>query len=137
MIKIIGDNKGQASAELILVTVVFLVISMSFVNLISGEMDKTQTGELGQARVLGEKIAETINTAYINGKGYSANLDLPDSFDYKVYVNNSGYINMEYNNQNITIKLIPVNSTDSTILYSGKNYIVNNSNGNITFTEYN
>ena len=133
MIKIIRDNRGQASAELILATVVFLIISMSFVNLISGEMDKTQTGELGQARVLGEKIAETINTVYINGKGYSANLNLPDSFDYKVYVNNTGYLNMEYNNQNITIKLIPVNCTNPVTMNPGESYIVRNVNGTITF----
>ena len=133
MIKIIRNNKGQASAELILATVVFLVICISFVSLISGEMDKTQTGELGQARILGEKIAETVNTVYINGKGYSANLDLPDDFNYKVYVNNSGYINMEYNNQNITIKLIPVNCTSPVTMSPGESYIVRNVNGTITF----
>lgn len=134
MIKIIKDNKGQASAELILVTLVFLIICVSFVSLISGEMDKTQTGELGQARVLGEKIAETINTVYINGKGYSANLNLPDDFDYKVYVDSTGYLKMEYNNQNITIKLIPVNSTNPVTMNPGQSYIVKNVNGIITFT---
>ncbi len=133
MIKII-DDKGQASVELILASLVFLVICISFINLISGEMDKTQTGELGQARILGEKIAETINTVYINGKGYSANLNLPNNFNYTVYVNSTGSIDMEYNKQNITIKLIPVNRTSSVTLSPGQNYIVKNNNGTITFT---
>ena len=134
MIKIITDNRGQASAELILATVVFLVISLSFVNLIGGEMDKTQTGELGQVRVLGEKIAETINTVYINGNGYSANLTMPnETFDYTASVSSTGNVTVVYNSNSINIKLIPQN-VNSITLNEGMNYTIKNNNGTITVT---
>ena len=128
------DNKGQASAELILATVIFLVISLSFVNLITSEMNNTNTGNLGQVRMVGERIAETINTVYTNGNGYSANLNLPNTLNYKVYVTNTGNLNMEYNSKNITIKIIPVNNINSITMNPGQNYIVKNVNGTITFT---
>ena len=86
------DKKGQASAELILATVVFLVIAGSLISLTSSEMDKADVGNLGQARMTGEALAETINTVYINGPGYSANLtlqNLSNSASYTVYVYNS------------------------------------------------
>jgi hypothetical protein len=87
--------------------------------------------------MLGEKIAETVNTVYINGNGYSTNLNLSEDFNYKVYLNKAGYINMEYNKQNITIKLIPVDiavSSNPYIMNPGQSYIVKNVNGAIIVT---
>ena len=134
------DEKGQASAELILVTVVFLVIAGSLINLASSEMTKTDTGNLGEARMVGESLAETINTVYTNGPGYSANVtlqNLSNSASYTAYVyasNNVGYLNISYNNNNITIKLIPSMITSSGAMNSGTTHQVTNNNGTITFT---
>ena len=130
------DSKGQASAELILATVVFMVIALSLIQLASSEMDKTSAGNLGQARMVGEAMAETINTVYINGPGYSINMTLPNNFTYTASVvpgtgNSTLYIN--YSNQIIPIKLIPSNISSKN-MNSGQTYIVKNNNGTIVFT---
>jgi len=127
------DNKGLASAELIFVTLLFLIIAASFLNLANSEMDITQTGDLGKVRLVGEKIAETVNTVYINGNGYSANLTLSATPNYKAYVNNTGFINMEYNNKNVTIKILPANKVQTVTMTQNQRYIVKNNNGTINF----
>ncbi|OEC84877.1 MULTISPECIES: hypothetical protein [Methanobacterium] len=130
------DKNGQASAELIFVTVIFLVIAAGMIQLTGSEMNKADTGSIAQVRMIGESVAETINTVYINGNGYSINLTMPNkTFDYTAYVSGAGNISMEYNNQNITIKLIPVNSTEPVTISPGQSYIVKNVNGTITFTQ--
>ena len=130
------DEKGQASIELILVTVVFLVIAGSLIQLASSEMDKSNTGNLGQARMIGETVAETINTVYINGNGYSVNLTLPNNIVFTASVvngtgNSTLYIN--YSSQIIPIKLIP-NNIQNKNMSNGQSYIVKNNNGTIIFT---
>lgn len=128
------DDNGQASAELILVTVVFLVIAGSLINLTSSEMDKTDTGNVGQVRMIGESMAETINTVYINGPGYSANLTVPTSpANYTVYVYSNGNLSLIYNNNNITIKLIPTNVQPFTMTNNGTPHQVINNNSVIQF----
>lgn len=131
----LSDEKGIASAELIFVTVVFLIIAGGLINLTSSGMDKAETGNLGQARMAGEIIAGTINTVYINGNGYSANVTLPDlKSDYVVYIYSNGNISVVYNNNNMTIKLIPTSNIESFNMSNGATYQVTNDNGNITFT---
>ncbi|MGB9979436.1 hypothetical protein [Methanobacterium sp.] len=127
------DSKGQASAELILATVVFMVIALSLIQLASSEMDKTDTGNLGQVRMIGESISETINTVYIRGPGYSANLTLPDSpANYTVYVSN-GNLNISYHGNSISIKLIPTKVQTFTMTNNGTSYQVMNNNRTIQF----
>lgn len=129
------DSKGQASAELILATVVFMVIALSLFQLASSEMDKTDSGNLGQVRMIGESVAETINTVYINGPGYSANLTLPSSpANYTVNVNSNGNISVLYHNNNITIKLVPTSIQSFSMKNNGTSYQVTNNNGTIQFT---
>ncbi len=136
MIRLILDNKGQASAELILVTVVFLVVAMGLISLSNSEMNKVHSGDLAHARMIGESMAETINTVYINGPGYSANFtlqNLSNSPGYTVYVyNNTGNINIIYLGNNITIKLIPLNVTSNSMMTNGTTHLVTNNKGNIT-----
>ena len=128
------DSKGQASAELILATVVFMVIALSLFQLASSEMDKTDSGNLGQVRMIGESVAETINTVYINGPGYSANLTLPSSpSNYTVNVNSNGNISVLYHNNNITIKLVPTSIQSFSMKNNGTSYQVINNNGTIQF----
>jgi hypothetical protein len=131
------DKKGQASAELIIVTVVFLVIAGSLINLASSEMDKSDAGNLGEARMMGEALTETINTVYTNGPGYSANLTLQNlsnsaSYTVLVYtVSNTGYLNVSYHSSKINIKLIPNKITTSGAMSSGTIHQVTNNNGTI------
>jgi len=132
------DRNGQISAELILVTLIFLIIAVSLIQLVSSEMAKTDTGNLAQARMMGEQVAETINTVYINGPGYSANLTIPkfpnSTASYTVNVNNNGSLNVVYNSNNIYIKLIPTSIQSKTMKNNGTTYIVKNNNGTIIFT---
>ena len=128
------DSKGQASAELILATAVFMVIALSLFQLASSEMDKTDSGNLGQVRMIGESVAETINTVYINGPGYSANITLPSSpSNYTVNVNSNGNLSVFYHTNNITIKLVPTSIQSFSMKNNGTAYQVINNNGTIQF----
>lgn len=137
------DNKGFATAELLFVTLIILVIMTGMLSLISGEMDKTQTGNLGQVRAEGEIIAEAINTAYINGNGYTINLDLPkydkdDSIYFTAVTTSKGttnFLTINYGTQSFDIQLIPKN-VESYTMDSEQKYQIKNDNGTITFETY-
>jgi uncharacterized protein (UPF0333 family) len=125
------DNRGFASAEFIFVTLIALIILGGMVTLISSEMDKTQIGNLGQARILGEKVATTINTAYANGKGnssYSIDLSIPATPVVTISVNNvtPGYITVSNAGKNVSIKLIPQSVTPYTLNSNSKYHVINN-----------
>jgi uncharacterized protein (UPF0333 family) len=128
------DERGQGSIEFIFVTLIALLVIGGLVNLVGSETTQSQTGDLAQARMTGEKMAEIINTVYINGAGYSISLTVPDNM--VVYVNNpTGFltINSITTGNNISVKLIPKN-VPVTTLNSGSIYQVTyNSTGNITF----
>jgi len=47
---------------------------------------KTQTGELAEVRMTGERITGTINIVYTNGQGYSINLDPRGNVNYTAEV---------------------------------------------------
>ena len=134
------DEKGQASAELILVTLIVIVITAGLVNFISNETNQNQTGNLGQARMTGENIAEVVNTVYDNGPGYTINLTLPATPPLRVYVtNNTPSITVVCNGQNININVIPTNiQTNLTSLTNinttNLTYTVKNINGAIVIT---
>jgi hypothetical protein len=112
-------------------------------SLISGEMDKTQTGNLGQVRAEGEIIAEAINTAYINGNGYTINLDLPkydkdDSIQFTAVTTSKGttnFLTINYGTQSFDIQLIP-KKVESYTMDSEQKYQIKNDNGTITFETY-
>jgi len=131
------DNRGFASAEFIFVTLMALIILGGMITLISGEMDKTQIGSLGQARILGEKVAATINTAYANGNGYSIDLSIPATPVVSLSVNNvtPGYISVSNAGKSVAIKLIPQNVTPYT-LSSNSNYHVINNGTTIKFVPF-
>jgi uncharacterized protein (UPF0333 family) len=141
--KLYLDNKGFATAELLFVTLIILVIMTGMLSLISGEMDKTQTGNLGQVRAEGEIIAEAINTAYINGNGYTINLDLPkydkdDSIQFTAVTTSKGttnFLTINYGTQSFDIQLIP-KKVESYTMDSEQKYQIKNDNGTITFETY-
>ena len=127
------DDKGIASVDLLLASLIALIVIGSFVSLISSETGYVQTSELGKARILGERVATTINTVYTNGNGYSANLTLPTDFNYTILVQTNGSLRVTYNSQNIYIKVIP-KSINTVTMNPGQRYRISNVNGTITFT---
>ena len=120
------------------------------VSLIGSTQDKTQSSNVGAARVMGEKIAETVNTVYINGNGYNIDLDLTtlnsamstgsNSFNYTAtIINNTGLVRVNTGGGNVDIKLVPKKFngtlTNGTItLYNNNIYHVTNVNGTIQIT---
>ncbi|MCE7698370.1 MAG: hypothetical protein K8E24_005880 [Methanobacterium paludis] len=130
------DNKGFASAELILVTLIVIIMIGGIVTMINGEMDKTQTGSVGEARMMGEKIAEAVNTVYINGNGYSIYLDTSQENDlvFTADLNSTGYVTVFYGGQQIHIKMVPKNITDFTMV-NNKRYQIKNVNGTVNIND--
>ncbi len=131
------DNRGLASAELLFVMLIALIIIGGMVSLINTQMDNTQTGDLGVARIQGEKIATAVDTAYKNGKGYSIDISFPSGenfVNFTAYVTNDGYVTVVYPGKTpMKIKLTTTKIfTNYTLSSSNKYRIVNN--GNITIT---
>ena len=119
------DENGQASVEFLFITLVVLIIIGGFVSLISNEQSQTSTGNIAQARITGEMAAETINTVYTNGVGYSVNLTVPSNMIF--YINgSSGYVTVDSlsNGQNVSVKFIPLNVNNAT-LTSGTHIVTN------------
>jgi hypothetical protein len=126
------DENGFASAELIFVTLIVIVIIGGLVNFISTETNQSQTGNIGQARVTGENIAEAVNTVYTNGPGYTINLTIPSTPNITANVNgNSHSVTVICNGQSTIVNLIPTNIKDITL--SNGTYKVTNNNGTIEF----
>ncbi|MDI6644064.1 MAG: hypothetical protein QME14_03320 [Methanobacteriaceae archaeon] len=131
------DSKGQVSVDLLFATLIAMIIMGSFVALITGGTEKTQTAEFGRARMVGERIAEAINTVYINGRGYAVNLTMPatSDLDMTADVTSNGYVNVAYQGRTTSIRLIPRINITSATLSSGNIYTIRNNNGTITITQ--
>lgn len=136
MVTLHNDSRGQISADLIFVTLVAIVIMAGFVSFISNESNQNQNGNLGQARMQGEKIAEALNTAYINGNGYSIYLDTPEESDFKFNadINNTGYVTVFCEGQNVSIKLVSRNVTNFTMV-NNKRYQIQNVEGTVNIKD--
>ena len=103
------DQKGIATADLLFATLIAIVIMGSLVSSINNEISKSQSGDLGNIRVIGEKVAESVNIVYTNGNGYNMNLTLTNvtnSSNYTISVDNNG-VKVNYNGKIINISTIP------------------------------
>ncbi|BDZ68436.1 hypothetical protein GCM10025860_18840 [Methanobacterium ferruginis] len=132
------DNKGIASAELLFVTLIALVIIAAMLNLVGNEMNQEQIGNLAESRITGETIAEAINTVYINGDGYSITIHMdPDPSFTAIVLSDGNFSNLTIfsSGKNVTIDLIPPSFNDTYNLTSGKSYIITNTDGNIGIKE--
>lgn len=138
------DNKGQASVEFIFITLIVIVIIGGLVSLIGSTTSQSQTGNVGGSRILGEKIAETINTVYINGNGYSIDLDLttmnqalsttsnPFAFTANIKnTTNGNFVTVSTGGTSVDVKLIPKNINGIMNLNNNNVYHVTNVNGTI------
>ena len=131
------DSKGQISVDLLFATLIAIIIMGSFVALITGGTEKTETAEFGRARMVGERIAEAINIVYVNGKGYSVNLTMPATTDLDMTadVTSNGYVNVDYQGRTTSIRLVPRQNISSSTLSSGNMYTIKNNNGTISITQ--
>jgi hypothetical protein len=144
------DNKGQASAEFIFITLIAVIIIGSLVSVIGSNQAKTQAGDVGGATIMGQKIAETINTAYINGNGYSITLNLSTlnsgmnsatyPFAFTAGVSNSsgtGVVTLTTGVSSVNINLIPTkfNGSSKSSMNNNHAYTVTNVNGTIQIVQ--
>lgn len=138
-----SDNKGQASAEFIFITLIAMIVIGSLVGVIGSNQDKTQTGDVASATIMGQKIAETINTVYINGPGYSITMNLSTlnqgmqsaayPFSFTATVSNStgaGIVTIN-TNPNVNVNLIPSKINGTSTLNNNGVYQVTNVNGTV------
>lgn len=131
------DNKGLASAELLFIMLIALVIFGSMISLVGSGMNSTSTAEMGQARMTGERIVEALNMVYINGDGYSIDLDLQSDLNFIADVNSTGSdstVTVYYGGKTVPIKFIAKNLDANYTLTSGNSYVVKNVNGIISIT---
>ena len=140
------DDKGQATAEFIFVTLIAIIIIGSLVSVIGSNQAKTQAGDVAGASVMGQKKAETVNTAYINGPGYSLTLNLStlnstmnsaaNPFAFTAVISNSTgsyVVTVTTGVSTVAIYLIPkqFNGTALNNLTNNHVYTVTNINGTI------
>lgn len=129
------DNQGVATVDLLFATLIAMIIIGSLISIIGGETDRAATSELGRARMVGERVATTINTVYTNGRGYSANITIPSDMDIKVDVTTNGWVKVNYAGSTIDIRLVPKTNINSVTMNKGEKYTAFNDNGTIKFTK--
>ena len=137
------DKKGQASVELLFISLIFLIIMASILSMVGSEFNQTNTADMGKARALGEKVAGAINAVYVNGNGYSANLTIPAGITPTASIisvdNSTDSVNVIYNSKTIAVKMIPqqVNNFNITTSTTTDRIItIKNVNGVIKFQGY-
>jgi hypothetical protein len=142
----LSDDKGQASAEFIFVTLIAIIVIGSLVSVIGSNQAETQSSNVAGAKIMGEKIAETVNTVYINGNGYSIIMNLSTlnsgmnsttyPFLFTATPSNTtangttmGVITVTTGTTNMVINVIPTQFIGTTTLNNNKSYQVTNVNG--------
>jgi uncharacterized protein (UPF0333 family) len=142
----LSDDKGQASAEFIFVTLIAIIVIGSLVSVIGSNQAETQSSNIAGAKIMGEKIAETVNTVYINGNGYSITMNLstlnsglnsttyPFSFTAtpsNITTNGTtmGVITVTSSATNMVINVIPTQFSGISTLKNSAVYNVTNVNG--------
>ncbi|NYB52868.1 MAG: hypothetical protein HVN35_09970 [Methanobacteriaceae archaeon] len=132
------DDKGMATAELLFVTLIALVIIAAMLSLVSNMVNQEQIGSLGESRMTGEGIAEALNTVYTNGNGYSVVIRLDSEPAFGALISSSGNsstLTIMRGDKNVTIPLIPKQFVNNYTLNSGKNYKISNINNTIIIIE--
>lgn len=105
------EQDGWVSIELLLVTLIVILTIPNIISIIDVRMDAVaSTREIVDARVLGETIAETIETVYAGGEGHHILIKMPGSIDnmsYTVNVNSQGVF-FRFNNMMGVSFLTPI-----------------------------
>lgn len=129
------DDRGMATAELIFVTFIALVVIGAMLSMVNDEMNQNQVGNLAEARMAGENIASALNTVYINGNGYSVTIRLDPDPPYKAVITGANNITIFAEGGNVTIPIIARGFNSTYNLTSGKNYQISKNNGLIGIVE--
>lgn len=130
------DQKGQASVDLLLATLIILILVSSIATVISKGMDSANGAEFSKAKVLADNVARSIDSVYSNGYGQYTIFESPTDFNYTVIVNSSG-VNVIYNNKTSTSSIIPSNylSQSDFVILPNETCNITNNNGMIQFTK--
>ncbi len=134
------EKKGQISVEFLFITFIFLIIIIGMLTLVNEGIDKTPTGDLAKARVVGEKFASAINAVHVEGNGYSANFTIEGSRlkpGTTFTVNDAtDTVDVTCNGETIKIQLVAKHLTNFNTISSSTDTVVTitNKNGTIEFT---
>ena len=123
------DDKGVLSIDFIFATLIAILIMAGMVAMVNNELSRTQTGELGEARMVGERVAGAVNAAYTNGPGFAANITIPSHLNCTVEVRN-GEVRVFYKTHTVNLDIIPKVNVTTTSMTPGK-YTVMNRNGTV------
>ncbi len=139
-----SDEKGFATAEFVFVSLIVLIIMGGMISLIGSTQNKAQAGQLSAASILGQKIAETVNTVYINGNGYSITLDpttinkevssTGNPFNFTATITNASgtsFLTYSTGSNSANITLIPTKFSGLSTITNTRTYQITNVNGTI------
>lgn len=87
-------SKGIITADSLMAVLLIIMILMSLINIIISRMDTVNSiGEASEARILGENIAEKIESTDSNGPGYYTTFRTPSNISgeyYQIHINSTG-----------------------------------------------
>lgn len=87
-------SEGWISADILLASLVTVILLTSMVTVIEERIDTANSiSQAVEARILGENLAETIESTYIGGEGFSTTYQSPRKIsnqNYIVVINSSG-----------------------------------------------
>lgn len=133
------NQRGQLSADFIFATLILLMVISSIVGIISSGIDTANNAKLSEAKAIGEKVAESINSVYTNGDGHYVIVNITGNFNYTLMVNNASIssnatVAVIYNNKTAISYLIPNSSNINPIIMKpNETYNISNSNNLVTF----
>lgn len=88
------ETKAMITADSLIAFLVIILIITSLINIIINRMDTVDSiDEATEARVLGENIAEQIQSTNSNGQGYYTTFRTPGNISdeyYQVHINSTG-----------------------------------------------
>ena len=75
-----SDNRGFFSIDALFAVTLLLLVSASFLNVYEGRKQAAELmGARSEAKLVGEKLAATINTVYANGSDFELRVNLPEN----------------------------------------------------------
>jgi hypothetical protein len=81
------DIKGWVTLDFIATLIIVFLTIQSIVAIVSERMETVNSIEdIGEAKILVENIAETLETVYVNGEGYYTIYNMPPKISGKSYI---------------------------------------------------
>ncbi|MAG47607.1 hypothetical protein CL617_03300 [archaeon] len=129
------NRKAQITVELILISVVALILLLYIFNIFNTEIRELNVKKIEfNAREVGDKFANGINSAFLLGDGAHVNVDLPNklikNLNYDITIFPSAHIvKIEWNENFYNVPLITGNINNTNIQDKDINFT--NVNGKI------